>query len=384
MNALIIGSSDRHLEEVLHTCGLHTSLGSIDDLATLAAPTASQPEVIVLDLRGGRTVPESVGLLKRQHPSTGVLIVAARFDPALMLEAMRAGVNEFVTEPIEAADLKVAIERVAAKRPRPEPGPVFAFVGAKGGVGTTTLAVNVAAHLAGGEASSALLIDLHVGAGDAALFLGIEPRFSVVEALENVHRIDAAFLRGLVGRTKMGLDLLASSERPMVAHSDARTFRSLIDVAARHYPYVVLDVPRADAAILDSLELATRIIVVANQELATVRSAGRMAAALRQRYGKDRVVVVVSRFDQLAEIGRKDIERVIAGPVGHVFPSNYRLALDALNRGRPLVLDNHNKLASAYASFARSLSGGPGVNGNGVVPAPERPTSLLGRLSLRT
>ena len=73
-----------------------------------------------------------------------------------------------------------------------------------------------------------------------------------------------------------------------------------------------------------------------------------MAAALRQRYGRDRVTVVVSRYDSVAEIGRKEIERVMGGPIVQVFPSDYRLALGAMNVGRPLVLDNHNKLAASF------------------------------------
>jgi pilus assembly protein CpaE len=296
-----------------------------------------------------------------------------------MLEAMRAGVNEFVTEPLTAKDLRSALDRMVAKQPLPDPGQVFAFVGGKGGVGTTTLAVNVAAVLGSVEPASTLVIDLHVTYGDAAVFLGVEPRFSVVDALENVHRIDEAFLRGVVAHTKMGLDVLAASDRPLVGHLDARAVRTLIDCAARHYQYVVLDVPRSDATVLDSLDLAHRIIVVANQELATVRSAARMAIALRQRYGKGRVSAVVSRFDQMAEIGRKDIERVIGGTLTEVFPSNYRVALDALNRGRPLVLDNHSKLATSYTTFARSLVTGAQEPS----PAPTRPSGLLGRLTLR-
>jgi pilus assembly protein CpaE len=254
---------------------------------------------------------------------------------------------------------------------------VFAFVGGKGGIGTTTLAVNVATSLAQKRQPSVLLVDLHVAYGDAALFLGVEPRFSVADAIENLERIDEAFLRSLVAHTKLGLDVLASSDRALLGHVEARAIRTLIDCASRHYRHVVLDVPRSDSAILDSLELVNPIVVVANQELSTVRSAARMAAALRQRYGKGRVTVVVSRYDEEAEIGRKDIELVMGGPIAEIFPSNYRLAIDALNRGRPLVLDNHNKLAHSYARFARALTG------QSAGTAPERPASLFGRLSGR-
>ena len=109
-----------------------------------------------------------------------------------------------------------------AQQPARDPGQVIAFLGGKGGVGTTTLAVNVATAMAKSAPSSTLLIDLHVGSGDAALFLGAEPRFSVVDALENIQRLDDSFLRSLVGRTKFGLDLLASSDRGMVGPVDVR------------------------------------------------------------------------------------------------------------------------------------------------------------------
>ena len=189
-----------------------------------------------------------------------------------------------------ASDLEAAINRLAAQRPvHRSAGWRFAFVGAKGGVGTTTVAVNVATALAKLEPGSTLLIDLHVANGDAAVFLGAEPRFSIVDALENTHRLDEAFFRNLIAKTKSGVDLLASSDRVMVTPLDVRRIRTLLEFAERHYRYVVLDVPRSDAAVLDALEGVTRIVVVANQELATVRSASRMAAALRQRYGKDKL-----------------------------------------------------------------------------------------------
>ena len=174
-----------------------------------------------------------------------------------------------------------------------------------------------------------------------------------------MHRLDQRFFRGLVSHTRGGLDFLGSSDRASSRPVDAAAVRALVETASRHYRYVVLDVPRSDGVMLDVLEPASRIVIVANQELATVRAATRVAATLRQRYGKDRVSVVVSRFDKLADIGEDDVERVLGSRVAHTFPSNYRLALDALNAGRPVVLDNHNKLAAALTGFARSLTEAP-------------------------
>jgi len=359
VNLLLVGSTDRVLEDALRACGMTAPVLAGSELASLAQPAAKQPDVIVIDLRDQTHLPVALPLLKRQHPSTGVVIVASRLDPALLLEAMRSGVNEFVTDPVSASELDAAIKRLIAQRPITVPqGQIFAFIGAKGGVGTTTVVVNVATALAklpGHEET--LLIDLHVANGDAAVFLGQEPRFSIVDALENTHRLDTVFFQGLITKTKSGVSLLASSERVMVAPLDVRRVRSLLEFAAQHYRYIVLDVPRSDPAMLDALEGVARIVVVTNQELATVRSSSRMASSLRQRYGKDKLSVVVSRADRLAEIRHEDVERAVGSTVQHSFPSDYRRALEALNKGRPLTLENHNELSSAFVKFAESLAG---------------------------
>jgi pilus assembly protein CpaE len=378
ITASVVGLRDRQLEELLQACAVLATPLKLDEIGALAQPGAMQPDVLILDVRDKDSVPASVGMLRRQHPSTGVVIVAASLEPALMLEAMRAGVTEFLTVPLTASELQAAINRVTAHGAAGSKGEVFAFVGAKGGVGTTTVAVNVATAMAQIEPGSTLLIDLHLSYGDAAVFLGTEPRYSVLDALENVHRLDKAFFSGLVGQSRSGLALLASSDRASTTPVDSATIRSLIEAAARHYAYVLLDVPRIDV-MLDALESTSRVIVVANQEIATVRAATRLSASLRQRYGRDRLSIVISRFDQQSDIGQSDVERVLGSPVAFTFPSNYRVAIDALNAGRPLVLDNHNKLAASLTGFARGLVEVP----EAPAAASRRQGGLLGRLTGR-
>jgi pilus assembly protein CpaE len=353
-----VGSTDRQLEDILRACGMINAPVSGAELATLAQPGTKQPDVLVVDLRGHAHLPAALPILKRQHPSTGVLIVADRLEPALLLEAMRAGVTELVAAPLVANEIDAAISRLAVQRSvTPDSGTALVFVGAKGGVGTTTVAVNVATTLGRLVPGSTLLVDLHVANGDAAVFLGAEPRFSIVDALENTHRLDEAFFRNLIVKTKAGVDLLSSSERVMVSPLDVRRIRTLLEMAERHYRYVVLDIPRSDAAVLDALEGVRQIVIVANQELATVRSASRMAATLRQRHGKDKLTVVMSRPDRLAEIGHEDVERAVGVKVKHTIPSDYRRALEALNKGRPLALENQNELSASLERLARSLAG---------------------------
>jgi pilus assembly protein CpaE len=378
LNIALVGTSDRQIEELLRGQDVRVRTLAASDLLALAQQSTAQPDLIVLDIRDTNSLPPTLVTLRRQHPTTGVVIVAARLDPMLMLEAMRAGVSEWVANPITAGDLIAAIERVTSTRTGSVAGQVIAFVGAKGGVGTTTLAVNVAAALARATDERTLLVDLHLSYGDAAVFLGAEPRFSVVDALENTHRLDEAFFDSLVVPTKSRVRLLASADRG--AHgTDLTRVRALLHFTASHFRYTLLDLPRSDAAALDALENVSSIVVVANQELATIRNAGRMVAALRQRYGKDRLKVVLTRYDKQADIAQADIERVVGMPVKHLVPSDYRAALQALNKGRPVVLEAGVKLADAYKAVAADLGG---ILREEPEEAPKG-TSIFGRLTKR-
>jgi pilus assembly protein CpaE len=353
----LVAPKDGELEALIRKSAMQVTQVDAAALAALAAPAARQPDVVVLDVRGTTELPPVIPALRRQHPETGIVIVTTSLEPALLLEAMRAGVNELVCDPVTQADLEKAIHRVVRQR-TVSAGRIFAIVGAKGGVGATTVAVNTASVLgAAAKPDRALLVDLHQAGGDAAVFLGVEPRFSILDALENTHRLDLVFLKSLVTQVAPHVDLLASSERAVSGSVDASTIRTVIDAVTSAYRFTVLDVPRSDSAVLDALDRVHTIVVVANQELATIKSTSRLAASLRQRYGRDKVTVVLSRSDRRADIGHADVERVLGVPVAHTFPSDYRAALQALNKGRPIALDNHNELSSAFRRFALQLAG---------------------------
>lgn len=380
LSVIIVGARDRVLEERLRGEGMQTSGISADELPGLAHPSSAPPDILILDLRNDQQIPRALALVKRQHPDTGLLLVASTLDPALMLEAMRSGVTECVTD-VAHGELEAAINRLVAQRVAPVTGDVFVFVGAKGGVGTTTAAVNIATALS--KFGSTLVIDLHLAGGDAALFLGADARFSVIDALENTHRLDTAYFRGLLTRTKAGPDLLASADRAVAIPVDAPRIRTLIDFAARHYRFTVIDIPRSDSAVLDALEGATGIVVVANQELSTVRGAGRITTILRQRYGGNKVSVVLSRSDRQAEIGLEDLQRAVGVSVSATFPSDYRLAVKALNRGLPLVVDGKAPLVGAFQDYAKTLAGSAAKATKKDTPPDRGSGGLLGMLTGR-
>jgi pilus assembly protein CpaE len=366
-------SSDPRLEETLRAAGVKPArLGEGRGAQT---EPAFQPAALIVDVRGQSQLPAALPGVRKDHPNASVILVASTLDPSLMLEAMRAGVNECVQEPLTPEALSQAIRKVVAGSQPQQAGQVFAFVGAKGGVGTTTVSVNTAAMLARATKTDVLVIDLHVSHGDAALLLGVEPRFSVMDAIDNVHRVDESFFSSVVEKTKAGIDLLASSDRMTSGGVDLQRVRTLIDFASTRYRYTVLDVPRSNMAMLDALEIASNLVVVTTQELPSLKNAGRLAHLLRTRYGASRVTTVMNRSDRRSEIPHADVERVIGDAVKHLIPSDYRMALHALNVGRPVALEP-GALSDAFRKLAGDLGG---------LVKQQRPasTSVFGRLAFR-
>ena len=372
MISVAIVSSDPRVEELLKPSGL--SVDRFPRETWSPASIQSPPAALMLDVRGLPQLPPALTLFRRDFPGVPVVLVTSSLDAQMMLEAMRAGVSECVVEPLTSQSLDAALRRVI-KDTDNTACQVFAFIGAKGGVGTTTLAVNTAASLGRNHKGEVLMIDLHHSHGDAAVFFGAEPRFSVIDALENSHRLDEALFRSLVEQTKSGIDLLASSDRILHASADSARTRSLLEFAARRYRYVVLDVPRSDVSVLDAVESVSSLVVVASQEIGALRNAARMTQTFGHRYGSSRVRVVVNRFDPKADIGQTDVEKVI-GMAAQSLPSDYRTAVDALNTGRPVVLDKDQKLGRAFNAFAGELAG---------IAKTPRPTGggMLSRLALR-
>jgi pilus assembly protein CpaE len=360
----LVGSSDRELQATLRGRGFRVTEVSAADVSTIHPPGSKGPDTFLIDVRGTSGLPREIVAVRRQFPAVGVVVLATALDPPAMLEAMRLGITEWVAEPWQTADLEAALRRVSRPTsPTSVNGRSVAIVGGKGGVGTTTLAVNLATSIRRASKEPVLLLDLHMAHGDTSVLLGVEPRFTVLDALENIQRLDEMYFRGLITPTKAGPDLLAAANRPVMASMDVLRVRALVEFVTTVYPWVVIDCPRSDPAVIDALDQVTSVVVVANQEVTTLLGASRLAAILRQRCGQGRVKLAISRYDAQSEIERKDVERVLGGSVNYTLPSDYRVAVTALNKGEPLVISGSSRLASAIDEVGRDLAG---------IPAPPR------------
>ena len=335
----------------------------------------SSPDVALVDIRSDASSGmAAIERLRAAHASIAIFAIAQTAEPDLILQAMRAGANEFfawqpgdathgsrtMEESFHAAVRRTAARRDAATAGARPPCITYVFLGAKGGAGATTVSVNCAVELAKLTKRGTVIVDLKPCLGEVALFLGVRPRFTVLDAIENLHRLDKDFLKELVSRNKSGLDILAGSEhfdRPNA--QDATAVEELLRVLARSYEYVVIDAGNTiNACAVSALYAADTVFLVTNPDVPSIRNAQRLVDRVRQLgAGTERVKVLLNRASDQLLIAPKQIETALGYGIHHTFTSDYRTVSTALNSGVPLSLTNNSEIASQFDSFARHLVG---------------------------
>jgi len=320
-------------------------------------------DVVVVDGRAAtQSTMQMVERVRIAAPTANIFFVAQDAAPELILHSMRAGANEFLTWPPARETLDDAIRRMAA-RVEAAPGDrspttTLSFFGAKGGVGTTTVAVNCAVEIARLTNRATLIVDLKPGLGEVSLFLGLRSRYTLLDALDNVHRLDAEFLRDLVVKHKSGLELLAGSatfERP--GASDSGAVEEVFRILGRYYEYIVIDVgneitPCSTAALYAS----DSICVVTNPDVPSVRNAQRVLEKIAQLgTSSERVRVLLNRAAEPFPIPLPQIEGAVGHQIAHVFPSDYKVVSSALNSGVPIALAGNTELAMNFDRFTRRM-----------------------------
>jgi pilus assembly protein CpaE len=299
--------------------------------------------------------------------------VALAADPELILQSMRAGANEFFTWPPAEEAFHGAIRRTAGRRETAlgarASATTLVFFGAKGGAGTTTVAVNSAVEIARLSKRSTVIVDLKPGLGEAALFLGVRPRYSLLDAIDNLHRLDREFLKELVVKHKSGLEILAGSDqfdRPGAA--DGGAIEELFRLLARQYEYIVVDAgSQINSCAVAALYTADTIFLVANPDVPSVRNAQRLLERVRQLGAcGERVRVLLNRAAEPYPIPPKQIEAALGHPIHHTFPSDYKTVSTALNSGVPLALTGNSDIAAQFDHFTRQI-----LEPGAVAPEPQ-------------
>ena len=315
--------------------------------------------------------------LRVTAPAAAIFAVAVAADPDLILQSMRAGANEFFIWPPADDTFHGAIRRMATRRETAH-GPrtaaqTFVFFGAKGGAGTTTVAVNCGVELARLSKRPTLMIDLKPGLGEVALFLGVRSRYSILDAIDNLHRLDPQFLKELVVKHKSGLEILAGSDnfdRPGPA--DGGAIEELLRLLAKQYDYLIIDAgSQINPCSVAAIYAADRMFLTANPDVPSVRNAQRLIERVRELGATgERIRLLLNRAAEPFPIPPKQIEAALGHPIHHMFPSDYKTVSTALNSGVPLSLAGDSEIAAQFDLFVRRVldpSAGDGSSKKGLL-----------------
>ena len=322
------------------------------------------PELVIADFDGDPvSALRFVRLLSDARPSRLFIGSGPELAPGLLLEAMRSGISEYLPVPVGTRELAEALRRVARKLGRGPsgggaPGRLVAFAGAKGGAGVSTAAVNAAAHVASLTGRRVLLLDLDLEGGSAGVLTGVPPRYSVLDLIDNLHRLDESLLASLVTEHESGLHVLpAPADVIDSAKVKPDQLRTVLRLFRQHYALTVIDLGRPLSTLGTAvLEQSDELYLVLNSDLPSLRNARRILPHVRrimESGGEPKLRVLLNRVVDGGEIGEADVRTALQTPVAYCLRRDDDKVLHSVNVGHPIVL---NGVRSRYGQDVRALS----------------------------
>jgi pilus assembly protein CpaE len=334
----------------------------------IQALRALGPELIILDLEEN----QDLGLQLAQYlvelnPAQLFIATGPVLASEQLMQAMRAGVSDYLPKPVASEDLQAAAIRCANKlrkadgEKQRQPGRILSFFSPKGGGGATTLATNLAILIHRTTKKQTLLVDLDLELGASALVLGVQPRFNFVDFAENFRRMDASLLGSYIEHHPSGVHLLSAPLQPEKAEAiTADQIRRSLTFLRQHYDYVIVDTPRSFAqSTIAIFEQADLVFIVSSADIPSLRAIQRGIPMLKRvlAKGEEQVRLILNRYDPKDTISVQDVERSLSLKVFWKISNDYEAVMGSLNAGRPIVLNGGSPYTRDLNALARSLTG---------------------------
>lgn len=369
----VVGAGEHDLRLVLEALPEGASAVPVapDMLDAFESIRLREPDLVIVALEPRRALAlDLVGRLRTERPTLPILALDRIPDSGAIREAMRSGCRDFLVLPEDTDALQRAVVEAARETPgaaRANRGRLVAVMGAKGGSGTTLLAVSLAADLAAREET--LLLDLDFGLGDTAVFLDLTVERSVHDVLRDVARLDRELLASSVAKHDSGLRVLAQPATPVDAPApDTDTVLRCLEVSGELARQVVVDCgARIDEATMATASAADQVVLVCTPDVPSVRAAW-VRLGLLDRLGvpPERIALVMNRWGRPGSLGRAEIERHLGRAVLATVTEDSRTVLGAVNDGA-LLRQRHPtaRVTRDLAQLARVVGGEVGATQGG-------------------
>ncbi|MBV8780260.1 MAG: AAA family ATPase [Phycisphaerae bacterium] len=335
--------------------------GSPDQLTQILSRTDAPQLVIVnLDPGAGDNL-KKMAQLPRQFPNTSFFVMSQVLDPNLLMEAMHLGVKEFIPLPIAEQKFAAAIERVAQIHGMGKRARLIHVIPTQGGCGSTTVACNVAASLAG--TAKTVLVDLDLIRGGAASYFDTRPRYTIADVMESGEKLDKTLLdNALAIHRTSKLAILARPELPedSLRVSQPGTQR-LLNILGRMFDYAVIDsVMSIDPIYATAIQASDVNVIVMQLNVPSAKNAERFVGALR-RMGieSSKIKIVVNRFVKKGwDIEPEEVERALGLKISWMVPNDFKNAIAAINFGEPVVIRApRSEMSASLMGMATMLNG---------------------------
>ena len=357
---LLVASTDEHFRETVRESLVNIPNGKIvaeyQEVAqnlyirVLQDLERHPHAALILDLAGEvETSLKALEKVKQAAPDLYVIVSNYHADGETVIGAFRAGANDFLMQPVKRTEFRDAITRLE-RAPRraasgeSKLGKIYTFVGTKGGVGTTSMAVNFASVLAQRKQNTVIL-DLDWIANDVAMQLGASPQYTLLEVGENLARMDQALFEGFVTRDPLGFFLVGPPDAlEQHGYFTEHMFREFATFLVEKYDAIVIDGGRAisDEVVLGACQVSSAVFLVTNQELPCIRNAQRYIAYLmRMGFTQDQIRIVVNHYQKKTGPNYASLEQIqqtLNQPVFYGIPHS-PVMLASVNKARPMVVD---------------------------------------------
>jgi pilus assembly protein CpaE len=328
----------------------------------------AQACVAVVDFdKGPELALETAEFLRQSfYHKIAILALSSTADPDLLLRAMRAGYSEFLAKPFDSDEFTDTLTRLdqrwSATIGRPQnSGKILSFFGAKGGVGTTTLAVHLAMFLVKGFGKKVLLVDNHPQLGHVVLYLGMDgSNHHFYDLVQNVSRLDQDLLRGFIATHPTGLDVLSSPDvYGGVWKTDTDSVERTLEFLSTQYDFVVLDSEASfDDINLAVVALSNWIYLIATPEIGAIRDLSRYVDGLIQNeQATQKLQVVINRYSSHEAVTIEQIEKAVHLPIAFKIANNYSQLVQSINIGEPVAAGGKSEFSLQMMKWATALVG---------------------------
>ena len=350
----------------MDTIWLEAECSRYEFFADVVLQTGPDIAVVAIDRDPGKGL-DLVAKLAEAAPHCAVLVVSSADDSALILQSMRAGAKEFLARPIHIEELLGALGRISQRRTgqgekKLQGSQVIAVAGSIGGVGATSLAVNLGCVLAQNPKNAVALVDLDLCLGDADVFLDTIPDYTLVDVAQNVTRLDFTLLKRSLTRHSSGLYLLP---RPVQLEDMAlitpEDMQRVIGLLKATFTHLVLDLSKSYNPIdLIALEMAAQILLVIQLDLPCLRNVVRLITSFSHMNNlADKVKIIVNRAGMdSGPITLKKAQETIGKEIFWQLPNDYRTMIEVRNNGVPLIEQAPKAaITQSIQALARTLCG---------------------------